>query len=68
MGKLVKEEEPVDKQDESRRKFVKKMVYVPPAILTLAAAPSFAKNGSHKEPKPPKDPKPLKDHKPPKWP
>ena len=66
MGKVLKEGEPVYKQDESRRKFVKKMAYVPPVILTLAAAPSFAKNGSHKEPKPPKDPKPSREFKPPK--
>lgn len=31
--------------DETRRDFVKK-AYVVPAILTLAAAPSFARNGS----------------------
>ena len=62
MGKWVKEEAPVNNQDESRRKFVKKMAYVPPVILTLAAAPSFAKTGSHKEPKPPKHSEPLRQH------
>ena len=44
------------KQEESRREFIKKMAYVPPAILTLAATPAFAKNASDK----PKDPKPPK--------
>jgi hypothetical protein len=34
---------------ESRREFVKKAAYVPPAIITLAAAPSFAKSGSAKD-------------------
>ena len=38
----------------SRRDFVKKGVYVAPAILTLAAAPEFAKAGSVK-PNPPKN-------------
>jgi hypothetical protein len=37
----------------SRRDFVKRGAYVAPAILTLAAAPEFAKAGSVK-PKPPK--------------
>lgn len=32
--------------DESRRGFVKRAAYVAPAILTLAAAPEFAKAGS----------------------
>jgi hypothetical protein len=32
----------------SRREFVKKAAYVPPAILTLSVAPSFAKAGSDK--------------------
>jgi hypothetical protein len=32
----------------SRREFVKKAVYVPPAILTLSVAPDFAKAGSVK--------------------
>jgi hypothetical protein len=38
----------------SRREFVKRGVYMAPAILTLAAAPEFAKAGSYKEPEPPK--------------
>ena len=58
----LKRRKPVDKQDESRRKFVKTVAYVPPVILTLTAAPSFAKSASSK-PKPPKD---LKPPKPPK--
>ena len=35
----------------SRRQFVKKTAYIPPAILTLAVAPSFVKAGSNKEEK-----------------
>jgi len=35
--------------DSSRRDFVKKAMYVAPAILTLAAAPEFAKAGSDKD-------------------
>jgi hypothetical protein len=38
---------------QSRREFVKKAAYIPPVILSLAAAPSYAKAGSHKEPNPP---------------
>ena len=34
---------------QSRREFIKKAAYIPPVILTLAAAPSYAKTGSHKE-------------------
>ena len=37
--------------DTSRRDFVKRGAYVAPAILTLAAAPEFAKAGSGKGPK-----------------
>ena len=44
-------------QATTRREFVKKAVYVAPAILSLKAAPSFAKTGSVKEPKLPKPPK-----------
>jgi hypothetical protein len=32
----------------SRRQFMRKAAYVPPAILTLAVAPSYAKTGSEK--------------------
>jgi hypothetical protein len=50
----------MSKPDKSRREFVKKAAYVPPAVLTLAATPAFAKNGSDKKDKEPKDPKPPK--------
>ncbi|MDT8388497.1 MAG: hypothetical protein RQ736_13390 [Thiogranum sp.] len=30
----------------SRRDFIKKVAYIAPVVLTLAAAPSFARNGS----------------------
>lgn len=40
-----------DKIQTSRREFVKRAAYVPPAILTLAVAPSYAKAGSEKEKK-----------------
>jgi len=32
--------------DDSRRAFVRKAVYVAPAIVTLAAAPAYARLGS----------------------
>jgi hypothetical protein len=35
----------------SRREFMRRAAYVPPAILTLAVAPSYAKAGSGKEEK-----------------
>ena len=35
--------------DNSRRGFVKKAMYVAPAVLTLGAAPEFAKAGSIKD-------------------
>ena len=49
----------------TRRDFVKKAAYIAPAIVTLKAAPSFAKTGSlkPKDPKGPKDPKDSKDSK-----
>lgn len=37
----------------SRRKFVKRVAYVAPAILSLAVAPSYAKTGSVKPIRPP---------------
>jgi hypothetical protein len=43
---------------ESRRDFVRKAAYMTPAVLTLAAAPEFAKAGSVKDDK---DKKPKKD-------
>ena len=46
---------------DSRRDFVKKAIYVAPVVLTLAAAPEFAKAGSVKKDKDPKDPKDPKD-------
>ena len=39
---------------DTRREFVKRAAYIAPAILTLAAAPSYAKSGSDKQPKDPK--------------
>jgi hypothetical protein len=48
------------KSSDARRKFVKRAVYMAPAILTLAAAPAYAKSGSDKldtkDPKKPKKP------------
>ena len=38
----------MSESNESRRTFVKRMAYVAPAILTLAAAPEYAKAGSGK--------------------
>ena len=38
----------------SPRELGRKAVYVPPAILTLAAAPAYTKYGSNREPKPSK--------------
>jgi len=35
-----------DKQDDSKRKFVKTLGYVAPAIITLKAVPAFAAAGS----------------------
>ena len=42
----------------SRRKFVKRAVYVAPAILSLAVVPAFAKAGSVKPVRPPIRPRP----------
>jgi hypothetical protein len=47
------------KHSASRRQFVKKAAYVAPVILTLQAAPSYAKKGSGSE-KPEKSDKPDK--------
>jgi hypothetical protein len=51
-----------EKAQASRRGFLRGAAYVPPAILTLAVAPSFAKAGSGKGPPPgvPKGPPPGK--------
>jgi hypothetical protein len=46
--------------DQARRQFVKRSVYAAPAILTLAAAPEFAKAGSGKPAGPPAGPPPGK--------
>ena len=45
----------MDSNSTSRRDFVKKAAYVAPAILTLEAAPAYAKSGSEKPDKKPKD-------------
>ena len=42
----------MERHETSRRKFVKKMAYVGPVILTLPAAAAYAKKGSDKKPKP----------------
>jgi hypothetical protein len=39
----------ISKHGTSRREFVKKAAYIAPAIITLRAAPSYAKNGSNKD-------------------
>jgi hypothetical protein len=49
----------MEKHGTTRREFVKKAAYVVPAILTLQAAPAYAKGGSDKD-KPPKEIKPPK--------
>ena len=41
----------------TRREFVKKAAYIAPAIITLQAAPMYARAGSVKEEKGPKDKK-----------
>jgi len=41
-------EDKLNAEGESRRGFVKKAAYVAPAILTLQAAPAYAKYGSEK--------------------
>jgi hypothetical protein len=38
----------MSESNESRRAFVKRAAYVAPAVLTLAAAPDYAKAGSGK--------------------
>jgi len=39
----------MSEHNSSRREFVKRAAYVAPVILTLQAAPAFAKTGSQKE-------------------
>ena len=41
-------EDKLNEEGQSRRGFVKKAAYVAPAILTLQAAPAYAKYGSEK--------------------
>ena len=48
----------------SRREFVKRAAYVPPLVLTLAVAPSYAKTGSERKPKEPKETEPKEKKKP----
>lgn len=48
--------------DTTKREFVKKSVYVVPAVLTLSATPSFASGGSNSG----RGKKPKNDYKPPK--
>jgi len=43
---MDKSEVEMDAGGESRRAFVKKAAYVAPAVLTLPAAPAYAKHGS----------------------
>jgi hypothetical protein len=56
----------MDDSSGTRREFVRKAAYVAPAILTLAAAPSFAKSGSEKPDKNGHDDEQKKPPKPPK--
>ena len=51
----------MEQTTETRREFVKKAAYVAPAILTLKAAPSYAKSGSEKPDKGPKGGKEDRD-------
>jgi hypothetical protein len=53
-GKKVAKE--ISKYRASRREFIKKAAYIAPAIITLQAAPSYARAGSEKEK--PRSPKP----------
>ena len=38
----------MSEKDTSRREFLTKAAYIPPAILTLAAAPAYSKSASDK--------------------
>ena len=42
-------EDKLTEEGQSRRSFVRKTAYVTPAILTLQAAPAYAKFGSEKQ-------------------
>lgn len=55
-------------EQKSRRDFLKKAGYTAPAILTISAAPAFARHGScPKGPKRPKGPKGPRGHHGPDW-
>ena len=45
---MTKETKEKSKHKVSRREFVKKAAYIAPAIITLTAAPSYARAGSAK--------------------
>jgi len=45
----------VSGHDSSKRKFIKKLAYIPPVILTLGAVPSYATTGSPRNTKGEKD-------------
>ena len=45
---MTKETKEKSKHKVSRREFVKKAAYIAPAIITLTAAPSYARAGSDK--------------------
>ena len=49
MTKATRVSKEKSKHQASRREFVKKAAYIAPAIITLRAAPSYAKAGSEKE-------------------
>ncbi len=46
--------------DNSRRKFIKKMAYIPPVVMSLSTVPSYATTGS---PRQYKDSSQVKDYK-----
>jgi len=37
--------------DNSRRKFIKRLAYIPPVVMTLSAVPSYATTGSPRQSK-----------------
>ncbi len=49
MTKATRVSKEKSKHQASRREFVKKAAYIAPAIITLQAAPSYARAGSEKE-------------------
>jgi len=58
---MANQSTPILEQQASRREVMKKAAYVTPAILTLAAIPAFAANGSGGKEDKPKEDKPKKD-------